>query len=386
MKKIISILFAFMLFCGVGIKATAVNEDDPQSESEQINLIPGAKSGILIEQSTGKILYEKEMDRRLSPASMTKIMTLLLIYEAMDNQMFDEETIITASDNASSISGSKVYLKAGEKMSVSEALKCICISSANDCAVAMAEEVAGSEEHFVRQMNSRAESLGCKNTNFSDCTGLSSQNHYTSAYDLAIISKELLNKFPEVTKYTTLKEDYIRKDTSSPFWLVNTNKMIGRVEGLTGLKTGYTSFSGYCLTSSMTKDNMSLISVVFGYDKSITRNAESLGLLKYGYANYKLDKIMDKNHTLEIKNHILYKNSLEITIKEDIYYLTKKGQKNEYDFSYDYVVDEDKLNGILKVYLNNELIKEVDLVSKEPIEKRGFLELIFYNIKRIILG
>ena len=280
MKKIIlAVVILFSLLFSINVKA--VTKENPD---EALNLIEGAKAGILIEQSSKEILFQKEMDRRLSPASMTKIMTLLLIYEAMENNQFNLDTMLTTSETAASMGGSQVYLKVGEKISVDEALKCVCVVSANDCAVLLAEEVSGSEEYFVRKMNEKAKSLGCNNTNFSDCTGLTSQNHYTSAYDLAIISAELLTKYPEVIKYTTIKEDYIRKDTSSPFWLVNTNKMIGRVEGLNGLKTGYTSFSGYCITLSMSKDDMNLISVVFGYDSFAKRNSESLELLKYGFS------------------------------------------------------------------------------------------------------
>ena len=270
MKRIFSIIGIFTIFLLL-FNLTV-------SAEEELGLIENAKSGILIEQSTGAILYEKEKDRRLSPASMTKIMTLLLIYEAMENNRFDKNTILTTSEYAASMGGSQVYLEPNEKISVDEAIKCVCVASANDCAVLLAEEVSGSENEFVRRMNEKSKELGCLNTNFSDCTGLTSDNHYTSAYDLAIISKELLNKYPEVNEYTSIQEDYIRKNTSSPFWLVNTNKMIGRVEGLNGLKTGYTSFSGYCITLSMNKDNMDLISVVFGYSNSTTRNVESLAL------------------------------------------------------------------------------------------------------------
>lgn len=335
-----------------------------------------------MEQSTGSILYNKEMDKKLSPASMTKIMTLLLIYEAMEKNSFTKDTMLTTSEYASNMGGSQVYLKVGEKISVDEALKCICIVSANDCAVLMAEEVAGSEAYFVRKMNDRAKELGCKNTNFSDCTGLTDNNHYTSAYDLALIARELLTKHPDVLNYTTLKEDYIRKDTSSPFWLVNTNKMIGRVEGLNGLKTGYTSFSGYCITLSMHKDNMDLISVVFGYDKSTTRNAESLELLKYGFSTYKMDKIIEKDTLLESVNHILYKNKINIIVKEDIYYLTKKSDNNEYSKTYEYTLNKNNCEGEIKIYLNNELIATGEITTEDKVEKKNIFELAMTIIRK----
>lgn len=381
MKKIIlAVVILFSLLFSINVKA--VTEENPD---EALNLIEGAKAGILIEQSSKEILYQKEMDRRLSPASMTKIMTLLLIYEAMENNQFNLDTMLTTSETAASMGGSQVYLKVGEKISVDEALKCVCVASANDCAVLLAEEVSGSEEYFVRKMNEKAKSLGCNNTNFSDCTGLTSQNHYTSAYDLAIISAELLTKYPEVIKYTTIKEDYIRKDTSSPFWLVNTNKMIGRVEGLNGLKTGYTSFSGYCITLSMSKDDMNLISVVFGYDSATKRNSESLELLKYGFSNYKLNKVVAKGDILQIVNHILYKDDIEVIALEDIYHLVKKNEELKYDIKYDFKINKDSCEGTINVYLNDEIVGSGKVGSSSPIKRKNIFE-IFASVVHRALG
>lgn len=381
MKKIIlAVVILFSLLFSINVKA--VTKENPD---EALNLIEGAKAGILIEQSSKEILFQKEMDRRLSPASMTKIMTLLLIYEAMENNQFNLDTMLTTSETAASMGGSQVYLKVGEKISVDEALKCVCVVSANDCAVLLAEEVSGSEEYFVRKMNEKAKSLGCNNTNFSDCTGLTSQNHYTSAYDLAIISAELLTKYPEVIKYTTIKEDYIRKDTSSPFWLVNTNKMIGRVEGLNGLKTGYTSFSGYCITLSMSKDDMNLISVVFGYDSFAKRNSESLELLKYGFSNYKLNKVVAKGDILQIVNHILYKDDIEVIALEDIYHLVKKNEELKYDIKYDFKINKDSCEGTINVYLNDEIVGSGKVGSSSPIKRKNIFE-IFASVVHRALG
>lgn len=353
------------------------------TKADEISLIPGAVSGILMEKSTGKILYEKESARRLPPASMTKIMTLLLIFEQIDQNNLTYDKVIKASENASSMGGSQVYLKAGEELSVDEALKCICIASANDCAVMLAEEISGSEEAFVQNMNKKALELGCKNTLFSDCTGLTSKNHYSSAYDMALISKELLTKHPDVLKYTNIKEDYIRKDSSSPFWLVNTNKMIGRVEGLNGLKTGFTSFSGYCITLSMTNSNMDLISVVFGYDKSTTRNQESLALLKYGFSNYKMDTIIKKGDVLDCKSHILYKNSIKITVNDDVKYLCRKNDKNNYDYILNYKIEKNKLNGKLIVKINDTNLEE-EIILTEELNKKNIFEVMKSIIAKII--
>lgn len=365
MKKIkyaLLMIFFFFIINSFDVKAN------------EVSLIEGAKSGILIEQSTNQILYEKDKDIKLSPASMTKIMTMILIYEAMDNNLFNKSTILTTSQSASDMGGSQVYLKLGEKISVDEALKCLAIVSANDCAVLLAEETCGSEAAFVEKMNQKAVNLGCKNTNFSDCTGLTENNHYTTAYDMSIMASYLLNTYPDVLNYTNIKEDYIRKDTESPFWLVNTNKLIGRVEGLNGLKTGFTSFSGYCITLSMTQNNMSLISVVFGYDTSIKRNSESLELLKYGFSTYKLDLVLSKGTRLKKINHILYKNEIELIVKDDIYHLTKRGDSCNY--TYDFTYDTITYNGKLNIYINNNLTYNKDIMLKEEPVKKNIWQII----------
>lgn len=200
--------------------------------------IKGSKSGILIEEKTKTILYEKNIHEKLPPASMTKIMTMLLVFEGIANEIINFDTILTTSEEASSMGGTQVYLKVGEKITVHEALKCVAIASANDCAVLLAESISGSEKEFVKKMNSKAKELGANNTFFSDCSGLSDNEHYTTSYDLALISIELVTKYPKVFEYTNIREDYIRKDTESPFWLVNTNKLIGKIDGIYGLKTG----------------------------------------------------------------------------------------------------------------------------------------------------
>ena len=228
MKKIIC--FLIILLTSIFVK---INVD-----AEEINLAGGSNSAILYELNTDTILFKKDINKRVSPASMTKIMTLLLIYEDLSKGLITKETIYTITSEAANTEGSKAYLSTGEKISVHELLKCIAIASANDAARTMAIELSGNEEEFVKRMNLKVKELGLKDTLFSDCTGLAINNHYTSAYDLAIISKELLSKYPDVLSYTNIKEDYIRKDSEKPFWLVNTNKLIGRIDGINGLKTG----------------------------------------------------------------------------------------------------------------------------------------------------
>lgn len=376
MKKILISIFIFINIFVLGVTTFAVEN----TSNENLGLIEGAKAGILIEQTTGEVLYQKNSDEALSPASMTKIMTLLLTFEAIDSGILTYDKILTASSYAESMGGSNVYLATGEKMSVDEALKCICIASANDCAVMIAEEICGSEALFVSKMNERAKDLGCTNTNFTDCTGLNKDNHYTSANDLAKIARELVSHHPKVLEYTSIKEDYIRKDTEKPFWLVNTNKLAGRVDGIDGLKTGYTSFSGYCITLHMTQNNMSLISVVFGYESSTKRNSESLELLRYGFSNYELYTIVKKQEELYSFDTVLYENNkISFCVDDDISILIKKGESSLYSIEYE-KNNVDSL-GKIRIIYNNDTIKEADIVTLEA-NKKSYFDLL----KEIILN
>jgi D-alanyl-D-alanine carboxypeptidase (penicillin-binding protein 5/6) len=231
-------------------------------------------------------------------------------------------------------------------------------------------------------MNKKAKDLGANNTNFTDCTGLNDENHYTTSYDLALISRHLIMNYPKVLDYTNLREDYIRKDTSSPFWLVNTNKLIGNLEEIKGLKTGHTSFAGYCITLYMKKENISLISVVFGYDTAAKRNAESLELLRYGSNNYKLNCILKKGTILEEINHILYKDRISLIINEDISIVRKKNNMDKY--TYDYQFDLKANNGKLLIINNNEIIIEKDIIL-DKMAKNTFIELVL-SLFKVVIG
>ncbi len=378
-KMIFLVILNIFLLSAIKLPITA------NDNTEKIELCKGSKSCILMEVNSKNILYEKEMNKRLPPASMTKIMTLFLIYDALENNIINKSTILTITEESTKVEGSKAFLSVGENISVDELLKCICIASANDAAIALAIYLEGSEEAFVKKMNSKVKELNLNNTNFSDCTGLSSKNHYTTAYDLAIISRELVSKYPDVLNYTNIKEDYIRKDSNNPFWLVNTNKIIGRVKNLDGLKTGYTSFSKYCITLHMKQNNMELISIVFGYDKSTTRNIEALELLRWGYANYKIDKVLEKNKEIASIDHILYNNSIKIIVKEDFYYLTKKNDNINYEIKYDYKIENNECIGKAMIYYNDNLIGTSDLKSSEEIKRRNFLELWGIIFKKLFI-
>lgn len=246
-----------------------------------------AKSALLMDVATGTVLYEKNAHEALPPASVTKIMTMLLIMEAIDSGTLGYDDIVTASEAAAAKGGSQVFLKAGEQMTVSEMLKSIAVSSANDCACAMAEHLSGSESAFVEQMNRRAQELGMRDTHFVNCTGLDdgpdAASHRTSAHDIAVMSRELLARHPDITKYTTIWMDTIR---GGAFGLSNTNKLIRFYPGATGLKTGFTSTAGYCLSATARREELELIAVVMGCESAKIRNAACKSMLDYGFAGY----------------------------------------------------------------------------------------------------
>ena len=248
-----------------------------------------AKSAVLMDVATGTVLFEKNAHEALAPASVTKIMTMLLIMEAIDSGSITYDDMVTASETAAAKGGSQIYLKAGEQMSVSEMLKSIAVSSANDCACAMAEHLSGSEEAFVDRMNQRAKELGMEDTHFVNCTGLDDSpeatRHRTSAYDIALMSRELLGKHPDIKKYTTIWMDTIR---GGAFGLSNTNKLIRFYPGATGLKTGFTSGAGYCLSATAEREGLELIAVTMGCESAKIRNAACKSMLDYGFANYAL--------------------------------------------------------------------------------------------------
>ena len=252
-----------------------------------VELEVGGKSALLMDVATGTVLYEKNAHEKLSPASVTKVMTLLLIMEAIDSGKIGWDDTVTASETAAAKGGSQIYLKVGENMSVSDMVKSIAVSSANDCACAMAEHIAGSEAAFVDMMNGRAQLLGMNDTNFVNCTGLDdgadAANHKTSAYDIALMSRELMKNHPNIKKFTTIWMDTVR---NGQFGLSNTNKLIRFYNGATGLKTGFTSGAGYCLSATAEREGMELIAVVMGCETSNQRTAACKAMLDYGFANY----------------------------------------------------------------------------------------------------
>lgn len=355
------------------------------------DLTPNAESGILIEYSTGKILYSKKIDEKLAPASMTKIMTLLLIMEAVEEGKINLDDNISISTNASSMGGSQVFLDPNTEMKAEELIKSIAIASANDSAVAMAEAISGTTANFVSRMNSRAKELGCKNTNFKNVHGLDEEGHYSTSYDMSLIARELL-KHEQILKYTSTYEAYLNKPNGTSTWMVNTNKLIKYYTGLDGLKTGFTKTAGYCLTSTAKRNDMRLISVVMKEPSSQVRNSETISLLNYGFSNYKIKTILKKDQklgTIEVQNG--KKELADITILEDATNLESINDNKEYSFNI--VTDKvkaplkkgDKV-GTLELTEQGTVIKRLNITVKENIPKANIWDLYKRNFKSIIIG
>lgn len=350
-----------------------------------------AKSNILIDYATGTIITEKNSNNELPMASMTKMMTLLIVMERIENGSINLTDMITVSERAASMGGSQVYLEAGSKMDLDTLLKAVCIASANDAAVAIAEYVAGSVEEFVNLMNIKVKELGLKHTSFRNAHGLDEEGHYSSAHDMAFIARELL-KHQLILDYSSIYEDYIKHPDGTNTWIVNTNKLINFYEGLDGLKTGYTTKSGFCITATANRNGMRLISVVMGEANNNIRNQDTMELLNYGFANYKIETIVSKDRILDNSN-VSFGNyeSVGLKLKEDAVDLINVLEENSY--SYEIVKDDLKapINvgdkaGTLYIYSNDVKIGEYELTVEKSVRKANVFELYIDNLRKLLKG
>lgn len=380
MKKILIALILSTLFISPNVKAA------------ELKLAENAKAAILIEASTGKVLFEKNADEKLVPASMTKMMSMLLIMESIESGVLKWDQKITVSENASSMGGSQILLETGEKMTVQDLFKGVSIASGNDAVVALAEAIAGSEAGFVDMMNKRAKELGLKNTNFKTPHGLDAANHYSSARDMSTIAKELV-KHEKVLEFTSVYEDYLRENTDRKIWLVNTNKLVRFYDGVDGLKTGYTKDAGYCLTATAKKDGMRIIAVVMGEPDSKTRNKEVSEMLDYSFAQYKVENLLNNKSSLG-KYEIDKGSQKYVTIvpKGDATVLRKKGEKTG-NATYEVKLNDLKAPikkgdtvGKLKIKENGKLVRTVDLTTKQDVKKANIGELYLRYMKDIFTG
>lgn len=349
------------------------NIDNKEGNFLELN----CESSILIEQTTGEVLYAHNEHEKLRPASVTKVMTILLIMEAIENGSLKYEDKIICSENASSMGGSQIWLDESETLTVDEMLKAICVVSANDCTVAMAERIGGSEENFVNMMNEKAKALGMNDTTFKNCHGIDEEGHVTSAYDIALMSRELLTKYPEITNYTTIYMDTLRNGESE---LVNTNKLIRNYAGATGLKTGSTSLALFNLSASATKEGLSLIGVIMKAPTSKDRFSCARKLLDYGFSNYKYELLCTKNDFVrEIDVQKGTKNKIRVIYDNSIGKITKKNEKDQIDTIVEMKesiiapVEKGEILGKVKFMRGEKTIAEVNLIAEEQIKKKNLI-------------
>ena len=394
-KKIISLLLCFclVLFSPISIFAYSnyiwsssldsiyTNSSEANSIDNSLNLESGA--AVLIEQNSGKVLYDKNMHEQLRPASVTKVMTILLIMEAIDSGKISYDTQIPCSENASSMGGSQIWLDTTETLSVNDMLKAICVVSANDCTVAMAEYLEGSQEAFVQKMNEKAKELGMNDTCFKNCHGIDEDGHITSAYDIALMSKELLTKHPNITKYTTIYMDSLRNGKSE---LVNTNKLIRTYNGITGLKTGSTSLALYNLSASATRNDLSLIAVIMKAPTTKLRFAEAQKLLDYGFSNYSYIKLGDSGDTVQsVPVNKGIESSINATVETTSGVLIPKGKEKQIEKN---IILQDNLSapiykgqkiGEITYNLDGNNLAIIDLVASNDVPSIGLREYVLQS-------
>jgi D-alanyl-D-alanine carboxypeptidase (penicillin-binding protein 5/6) len=385
MKRFVGILLCFALFGSAVPVGWAQSEKQPQSkqmETEQPKLVENASSAVLIEQDTGQVLFDKNSNEKLPPASMTKIMTMLLIMEQIESGKLKLQDKVRTSEFAASMGGSQIFLEPGEEMTVDEMLKGIAIASGNDASVAMAEHIAGSMEGFVKMMNNKAKDLGLKNTHFQNPTGLPAKDHYSTAYDMAVIANELM-KYPLIRQYTGKYEDYLRENTEKKFWLVNTNKLVRFYPGVDGVKTGFTAEARYCLTASAEKNGMRVIAVVMGAPTSKERNAQVTKLLDYAFSQYTTKRLYKKNEPIaSIQVSRGKKKTLSLVPSDNVSLLLTRGE-SESKVTKEIIMEKkvkapikkgDAL-GTLIVKSGDKVIAKEPLVASEDIAEASLWEL-----------
>ena len=385
-NKIVSLFILFTITLNTicyGYISLPIWDETTNTNSEANFLNLESESAILIEAKTGKILYEKNPNIPLRPASVTKIMSILLIMEAIENNEITLETKISCSENASSMGGSQIWLSETENLTVHEMLKAICIASANDCTYAMAEFLCGSEEVFVQKMNDKAKELGMKNTVFKNCHGLDEDGHVSSSYDIALMSKELLTNYPEITEYTTTWMDSLRDGKSE---LVNTNKLIRTYEGATGLKTGSTSLALYNLSASATRNDLSLIAVVMRAPTPKIRFNEAKLLLDYGFNTYIYKTLNNKNDFYQTVNISKgNKNDVNLIYEESSGILLKKSNKD--NISQNVIINQNKLVapiykgdvlGKIEYLINGNVECSVNLIADDDVSRKSATSTFSY--------
>ncbi|GAA0599504.1 serine-type D-Ala-D-Ala carboxypeptidase DacF [Virgibacillus siamensis] len=392
MKKfvIMTSIVCFMMSVAAGV--VHGEEKDSQDQSIQdIKLAQEAESAILMERDTGKVLYKKNPNKRLPPASMTKVMSLLLFMEALEEGKIKKDEIIRVSERAASMGGSQIFLEEGEEMSVHNLLKGIAIASGNDATVALAERIAGSEEAFVKKMNKKAKALGLENTHFNNSTGLPAENHYSTVHDMSVMAKELL-KYESITDYTSIYEDYLRKGQENEFWLVNTNKLVKSYPGVDGLKTGYTNEAKYCLTATAEKNGMRVIAVVMGADSTKERNSTVSNMLDYAFNHFETKNLYKKGEKITTLNLLKADDQhTDVVTSESISTIHRKGKSTENIRSEAILSENIQLPikkgekvGTLIVKKEGKTVSKSPLILKHDVQSAGYFTLLKRSLQNMV--
>ena len=379
MKKILLIIMSFFV-----LYLNVLAEED---------FAPNGKSAILVDNLSGKVLYEKNADEKLAPASMTKLASMLMVMEAIDNGNLKFEDKVTISEEAANMGGSQVFLQAGEVYTVYDLLKSVAIASGNDAVVALAEKIGGSQSGFIDMLNKRLKEIGATNTNFVNAHGLDAEGHYSTARDMSIIARELL-KHPKILEFTSIYEEYLEKNDGSRIWLVNTNKLVRFYDGVDGLKTGFTKTAGYCLTATASKNNFRLISVVMGEDTSENRSSDIVKMLNYGFNTFKINIIKTKGESLgKVRVERGKQDNANIVLLNDATEILKNTDPvTEYSFN----LKVNKIKAPVKVgdivgtaeIIDSEgnIVDEVDVTVEKDIKKANILDYMLRNLKTIGFG
>ena len=376
-----TILFSLLALLGVNKNVT------PQTiNEERHDLALNSSSVVLIEPNSKRVIYEENKDEKHYPASMTKMMGMYIVLDNIQKGNLKWNDMVTASEYASSMGGTQIFLEPNEKMSVEDLFKSVCINSANDAITALGEHIAGSTPAFVSLMNKTAKQLGMNNTNFVNPTGFDDENHYTTPYDMALVASELVKFNEDLFRFTRLKEDYVRKDSSNPFWLVNTNKMLGHFDGLDGLKTGFTSKANYNLTATAKRNGVRLISVVMNVDTIAHRSQDTATLLNYGFNKMTAIKVFEKN---DIITYVNFNNSLNtktpVIVKEDVVVVTNKEvTKEDLKAEIEITILEAPLKkgdcvGYLTIIDKDDIKHTYRIYVDEEVSKANFFDYLFKN-------
>lgn len=377
---VLSLAIAPLLF--LPTPAAAANEDS-------MPLVLSSASALLMEKETGTVLLQQNAHQKLEPASVTKIMTLLLVMEAVDSGRLSLDELVPVSAHAAGMGGSQVYLKEGEQLSVSDLIKCVAVVSGNDCAVALAERLAGSESAFVDQMNQKAQSLGMADTHFVNCTGLPAPGHLTSAWDIALMSRELILRHPDIQQYTTIWTDSIR---NGAFGLTNTNRLVRFYDGATGLKTGFTASAQYCMSATAQRNGMELIAVVMKAPTTAQRFQDASSLLDYGFANYALITPQPESPLAPVDVLLGRSKTVQPQLQRECRLLVEKAQADQITTRVDLAqdvqapVDPGQTLGEFQVYVGNELRDSVPIVAAQGVDRLSVPGLFSQLLRRLLFA